>query len=147
MSGNLTPTSGENPVVMNVLRSFARDLWNVLDVRKGAAQPEVGGKSLSAVREQRVPGVLGLSRFRDGFEQFPQGAQGTLRTLSAERTFRPAFTAATLQRDGFERGSRAPVDLRGGLKTAVAAREDRPAAVTAAPAAFSASLDDLAALF
>ena len=131
---------------MNVLRSLARDLWNVLDVRKSAA-PEPGAKTLDAVRQQPVPAVLGLSRFRDGFEQFPQGALGTLRTLQTERAYRPAFTPASLQRDGFDGGRRAPVDLLGGVQAKFVKHEE-PAAPSA-PAAldFSASLDDLAALF
>lgn len=132
---------------MNVLRSLARDLWNVLDVNKGAAaSPEVGAKTLDAVRQQRVPGVLGLSRFRDGFEQFPQGAAGTLRTLQAERAYRPAFTPASLQRDGFDGGRRAPVDLSGGVKVKYATREASAAVASPAAPDFTASLDDLAAL-
>ena len=133
---------------MNVLRSLARDLWNVLDVKKGSATPEVGAKTLDAVRQQKVTGVLGLSRFRDGFEQFPQGAQGTLRTLQSERAFRPAFTPAPVQRgDGFEGGARrAPVDLSGGAKTKYSTRDQSAAATPAPQAHFSASLDDLASL-
>lgn len=127
---------------MNVLRSLARDLWNVVGTAKS---PEAGAKTLDAVRQQRVPGVLGLSRFRDGFEQFPQGPAGTLRTLQAERAFRPAFTPAALQRDGFDGGARRmPLDLSGGVKAKVAARE---AAASPMAAAFSASLDDLASVF
>ena len=131
---------------MNVFRSLARNLFNVPEV-KGATQPEPGGKTLNAVRQQRVPGVLGLSRFRDGFEQFPQGAQGALRTLQAERAYRPTFSApANTQRDGFDGARRAPVDLSGGVKPAAfEVKQQAPAAATAG--AFSASLDDLASLF
>ena len=131
---------------MNVFRSLARNLFNVLEV-KGATQPEPGAKTLNAVRQQRVPGVLGLSRFRDGFEQFPQGAQGALRTLQAERAYRPTFSApANTQRDGFDGARRAPVDLSGGVKPAAfEVKQQAPAAATAG--AFSASLDDLASLF
>lgn len=131
---------------MNVLRSLARDLWNVLDVTQGSATPEVGAKTLDAVRQQRVPGVLGLSRFRDGFEQFPQGAAGTLRTLQAERAFRPTFIPASRQRDGFEGGRRSPVDLSGGVKGAFSKTAEKPAPAAPASPDFSASLDDLASL-
>jgi len=131
---------------MNVFRSLARNLWNAVEI-KGTSQPEPGAKTLNAVREQRVPGVLGLSRFRDGFEQFPQGVQGTLRALQAERAFRPQLTAASLQRDGFEGGHRAPVDLSGGVKApAFEVKVETPAAAPS-NAGFTASLDDLAQLF
>ncbi len=130
---------------MNVLRSLARDLWNVLDVGK-ASRPEAGAKTLDAVRQKAVPSVLGLSRFRDGFEQFPQGATGTLRALASERAFRPAFTSAQLQRDGFERGGRAPVDLSGGVKPQFQVTEQAPAPAVDASNGFIASLDDVASL-
>lgn len=123
---------------MNVFRSLARNLWNALEV-KGAAQPEPGAKTLNVVREQRVPSVLGLSRFRDGFEQFPQGAR---RTLQAERAYRPAMTAANLQRDGFDGAHRAPVELSGGLRSAAFEGPAQPRAAQG----FTASLDELAAL-
>ncbi|MDP1827198.1 MAG: hypothetical protein Q8L48_28250 [Archangium sp.] len=129
---------------MNVLRSLARDLWNVVGAAKA---PEAGAKTLDAVRQQRVPGVLGLSRFRDGFEQFPQGAAGTLRTLQAERAFLPAFKPASLQRDGFDGGARRmPVDLCGGVKTKYATGEASGAVAAPAGGGFNASLDDLASL-
>lgn len=130
---------------MNVLRSLARDVWNVSEASKSKT-PEPGARTLDAVRQQRVPGVLGLSRFRDGFEQFPQGAQGTLRTLQAERAYRPAMVRVPLVRgDGFDAstGRRNPVDLAGGLKTKYSTREE--SALPAQPH-FSASLDDLASL-
>lgn len=135
---------------MNVLRSLARDLWNVLDVRgRGEVQgPEAGAGTLNAARQKAVPAVLGLSRFRDGFERFPQGAVGTLRTLQAERAFRPQLTQATRSRDGFDGARRAPVDLSGGVKPAAFSAQTELAAPAAAPApAFSASLDDLGGLF
>jgi hypothetical protein len=129
---------------MNVFRSLARNVVSFLDV-KGASQPEPGAKTLNAVRQQRVPGVLGLSRFRDGFEQFPQGAQGALRTLQAERAYRPTYSAPlNTQRDGFDGGRRSPVDLSGGVKPA-AFHVSNEAPVAAQ--GFSASLEDLASLF
>ncbi len=134
---------------MNVLRSLARDMWNLMDASRAAksAGPEAGGQSLHAVREQRVPAVVSLTRFRDGFDQFPQGVQGTLRTLQAERAFRPMVSAASLARDGFDAGRRAPMDLSGGVKVKpLAVTKDPVAAAAPAPTAFSASLDDLAAL-
>lgn len=134
---------------MNVLRSLARDVWNLVDASRASktAGPEAGGRTLHAVREQRVPGVLSLTRFRDGFEQFPQGVHGTLRTLQAERAFRPMVSAATLQRDGFDAGRRSPVDLSGGVKVKpLATTQDPVAPPPAAGNGFSASLDDLAAL-
>lgn len=107
---------------------------------------EVGAQSLQPVREQRVAPVLGLSRFRDAFEQFPQGAPGTLRTLSSERAFRPATaplpTARSLLRDGFDSGRRAPVNLTGSARPAVAVAVEKVAAQPPANA-FMASLDDL----
>jgi hypothetical protein len=134
---------------MNVFRSLARDVWNLMDASRlsKAAGPEAGGRTLNAVREQRVPGVLSLTRFRDGFEQFPQGVNGTLRTLQAERAFRPMVSAASLQRDGFDAGRRAPVDLSGGVKVKpLATTQDPVAAAAPASNGFTASLDDLAAL-
>jgi hypothetical protein len=133
---------------MNVLRSLARDLWNVLDVSKtGVQSPDVGATTLNAARQKAVPAVLGLSRFRDGFEQFPQGAVGTLRTLQAERAFRPQVTAQALQRDGFDGARRLPVDLSGGFKPSVHVTNAVPTAPVQAAPAFSASLQDLSALF
>lgn len=130
---------------MNVLRSLAKNLWNVLDVGK-AAQPDVGAKTLEAVRQKAVPSVLGLSRFRDGFDQFPQGPLGTLRAATSQSTYRASFNAAALQRDGFERGGRAPVDLSGGVKPQYQLTEQAPAPAAGASNGFAASLDDIAAL-
>ncbi len=130
---------------MNVFRSLARDVFNFASNRVGADAPvEPGAKTLAPLREQRVPPVLGTSRFRDAFEQFPQGAHGNLRTLATERAFRPQFSASparSLQTDGFERPTRRAVDLSGGL--------DTPARSTSGGSAspgFAASLDDLGAL-
>ena len=74
-----------------------------------------------------------------------QGAAGTLRTLQAERAFRPAFTPASIQRDGFDGGARrTPLDLSGGVKAKYSAQQ----AVASHPGpSFSASLDDLASVF
>lgn len=137
---------------MNVLRSFARDLVKFLEAdraSRSATPVEAGGKSLQPVREQKVPQVLGLSRFRDAFEQFPQGLGGTMRTLQAERAFQrqPAAQLKNLSRDGFDAGRRSPVDLSGGVKApAVALAPDAPAKAASAAGAFTASLDDLAGL-
>jgi hypothetical protein len=139
---------------VNVLRSFARDLVQFLHADRAARSAtavEVGGQSLQAVREQKVPAVLGLSRFRDAFEQFPQGMQGTVRTLQAERAFqRQAPVAAQLQhfsRDGFEAARRAPVNLSGGVKAPASALVlEAPAPAAGARGSFTASLDDLAGL-
>ena len=98
------------------------------------------------MRGNQVAAVLGLSRFRDGFEQFPQGAQGALRTLQSERAFRPAVTAASLQRDGFDGGRRGPVDLSGGVKPSFEVSTPAAEPHAAPSAGFSASLDDLGAL-
>jgi hypothetical protein len=134
---------------MNVFRSLARDVWNVFEAGR-AKSPEAGAKTLDAVRQQRVPGVLGLSRFRDGFEQFAQGAQGTVRTLQAERAYRPAMVRAPLVRgDGFDgpSGRKNPVDLAGGVKTKYSTREESAAAASpSSQGHFNASLDDLASL-
>jgi len=139
---------------VNVLRSFARDLVQFLQADRAArsATPvEAAGKSLQPVREQKVAPVLGLSRFRDAFEQFPQGLGGTMRTLQAERAFqRQAPVAAQLKnlsRDGFDAGRRAPVDLSGGVKaSALASVPDAPVSAASAKGGFTASLDDLAGL-
>lgn len=130
---------------MNVLRSLAREFLNVFDAGR-AAQPEPGAKTLNALRQPAVPPVLGLSRFRDGFESFPQGPLGTMRALSAERAFRPVVSAAQLQHDGFEAAPRSPVDLSGGVKPSFQLSEQTPAAAPAPDAGFMASLDDIAAL-
>jgi hypothetical protein len=138
---------------MNVLRSFARDLLQFLEAdraSRSATPVQPGGQSLQPVREKKVPAVLGLGRFRDAFEQFPQGATGTMRTLQAERAFQRLASALPLQhlmRDGFDPGRRALVDLSGGVKApAVALAPHAPAPAAAAPAAFTASLDDLVGL-
>lgn len=107
---------------------------------------EVGAQSLQPVRQQRVAPVLNVSRFRDAFEQFPQGAPGMLRTIQSERAFRPALaalpTARSLMRDGFDGGRRAPVNLSGGVR-APAVQVEQPVAAAAPSNAFTASLDDL----
>lgn len=137
---------------MNVLRSFARDLVQFLQAdrqARSATPVEAGGKSLQPVREQRVPAVLGLSRFRDAFEQFPQGMAGTMRTLQTERAFQRAAPAQlqSFSRDGFEAARRAPVNLSGGLKApAQASMPEAPAPAASAKGSFTASLDDLAGL-
>ena len=119
---------------MNVLRSLARDLWNVV----GTRSPELGGKTLDAVRQRPVTAVLGLSRFRDGFEKLP-----AIQTLKSAEHARPVFTRAALQRDGFDGGAvRSPVDLSGSGKTKLFTRDAAP---VSAPS-FSASLDGLASL-
>lgn len=134
---------------MNVLRSLARDLWSVLGAERsarGAAQP--GAQTLSAVRQARVPSVLGVHRYRDAFEQLPQGVHGALRTLAGERAFRPVSTVrpSPHQRDGFDAAPRLPVDLSGGVAPSVA-QAQAEAPVAAPPGnGFTASLDDLAAL-
>jgi hypothetical protein len=137
-------------LTMNVLRSLAREMWNLMDASRAStsAVPKPGEQSLNAVRQQRVAPVLNLSRYRDSFEQFPQGVQGTWRALRRERAFQPQVSAATLQRDGFDLGRRSPVDLSGGVKAApLASKRDAVQASPIAPTAFTASLDDLAAAF
>lgn len=138
---------------MNVLRSFARDLVKFLEAdraSRSATPVQPGGQSLQPVREKKVPAVLGLGRFRDAFEQFPQGMAGTMRTLQSERAFQrqpPAMQLKNLARDGFDAGHRAPVDLSGGVKApAVALAPDAPAPAAPSHGAFTASLDDLAGL-
>ncbi|MEW5738418.1 MAG: hypothetical protein AB1938_05800 [Myxococcota bacterium] len=136
---------------MNVLRSFARDLVQFLQADRAsrAATPvEVGSQSLQAVREQKVAAVIGLSRFRDAFEQFPQGLAGTVRTLQAERAFQRPLAAQlqNLSRDGFESARRSPVDLSGGVKAPAAALVPEAPAPASAQGSFTASLDDLAGL-
>ncbi|MFO0594537.1 MAG: hypothetical protein U0228_04515 [Myxococcaceae bacterium] len=132
---------------MNVLRSLARNLWNVMDVKSAGStsaslvQPEAGAKTLNAVRQQRVPGVLGLGRFRDGFEQLPQP---TARGFAPERAFRPQQLTrpAFSTRDGFESATRRPVDLSGAMKsTRAEAKSTTPVFPN-----LGATLDDLAAL-
>lgn len=130
---------------MSPLRSLARGILNVLDLGK-AAQPDPGATTLDAVRQKSVPAVLGLSRFRDGFEQFPQGPLGTLRAASAENTYRATVDASTLQRDGFERSARTPVDLTGGVKPQYQVTEPAPQPAADVGAGFVASLDDIAGL-
>ena len=130
---------------MNPLRNFARGILNVLDLGK-AAQPDAGAKTLDAVRQKAVPAVLGLSRFRDGFEQFPQGPLGTLRAVSSQSTYRATVDASTLQRDGFERNTRTPVDLTGGVKPQYQVTEQAPQPAADVSAGFVASLDDIAGL-
>jgi hypothetical protein len=131
---------------MNVLHSLARELVRFLEVdrpARGASPVQPGGASLQPVRERRVPAVLGLSRFRDGFEPLPGVAAVALRGPQ-----RPAAAVLTaLTRDGFEGGRRSLLDLSGGavgtppLSATTAARAGVPFA-----GAFSASLDDLLAL-
>ena len=122
------------PLVMNVFRSLARDLWNVV----GTKSPELGGKTLDAVRQRPVPAVLGLSRFSDGFQKFP-----AMRTLQPAEHARHVFARAALQRDGFDGGPRrSPVDLSGGVNRSASAA---PVA-QGATRGFSASLNELASL-
>lgn len=129
---------------MNPLRNFARGILNVLDLGK-AAQPDPGAKTLDAVRQKAVPAVLGLSRFRDGFEQSPQPL-GTLRAASSTNTYRATVDASQLQRDGFERSARTPVDLTGGVKPQYQVTEQAPSPAADVGAGFAASLDDIAGL-
>ncbi len=98
---------------MNVLRSLARELVN-LQVNVASAARDVG--SLQPVREQRVAPVVGLSRFRDAFDQLPQGPRGTMQALRAEHAAgqgpaRLAQALRALKTDGFEQARRAPVRL------------------------------------
>lgn len=135
---------------MNVFRSIARDVLDLANRVADKAPADLAAGSLQAVRQQRVAPVLQTSRFRDAFEQFPQGARGTLSTLATERAFRPQFSSApsrALQTDGFERSSRRGVDLTGGLKAAskLESKSDVVAASTASNG-FNASLDDLDSL-
>ena len=124
---------------MTILRNLARNLWNALET-KNATQPEPAARTLQSLRQERVPAVLGLSRFRDGFEQFPQ-ASG--RAAGPQRNFRPT-SQASVQRDGFDAAPRRPVDLSGAFRAATSQ------APTPSPAAtlldFSGSLSQLAAL-
>jgi hypothetical protein len=138
---------------VNVFRSFARDLVQFLHadrVARSATPVEVGGTSLQAVREQKVPAALGLSRFGDAFEQFPQGFTGTVRALWAERAFqRPAPMAQQLphfSRDGFEPARRAPLDLLGGHAPVAALVPEAPVSAAHAHGGFTASLDDFVGL-
>jgi hypothetical protein len=125
---------------MNVLRHLARNLWNAIETRGAERQAEVGAKTLHAARQQRVAPVLGLSRFRDGFEQLPPA--DAARTFASGRA--PTQTFAARLRDGFDAVARRPVDLSGGSRPA-AASASREANVAAHPG-FAASLQDLAAL-
>ena len=142
---------------MNVLRTLANRLWNTFETK--AAQPEAGAHTLDVVREQRVPAVLGLSRFRDGFEQLPlpndtrrPGQPRILRPLPPEppASFGPAMTNAprvVMHRDGFDAGVSARVDLHGGLRSPPSAPNHASRTEARAPLfGFSASLDQLAAL-
>jgi hypothetical protein len=123
---------------MTILRNLARNLWNAIET-KSATQPEAGARTLQSVRQERVPPVLGLSRFRDGFEQFPQ-ASGR---AASQPTFRPT-SQASLQRDGFDAAPRKPVDLSGAFRAANAQTATRSRAATLLD--FSGSLSQLAAL-
>ncbi|MFT3706199.1 MAG: hypothetical protein QM817_00905 [Archangium sp.] len=127
---------------MTVLRNLARNLWNAIETRSAAQTPEAGAKTLHAVREQRVPAVLGLGRFRDGFDKLPAPG-GAVRTAVPAGTFRPTFAPAQLRRDGFDSVRRAPVDLSGGTARPQAKGDSK--APSRVPN-FSASLDQLAAL-
>jgi hypothetical protein len=135
---------------VNVFRSIARDVMDLANRVAVKAPADLPSGSLAAVRQQRVAPVLQTSRFRDAFEQFPQGARGTLGTLSAERAFRPQFSAApgrSLQTDGFERATRRGVDLSGGLKASSKAESKAdPISAGVASNGFNASLDDLDSL-
>jgi hypothetical protein len=128
---------------MSVLRNLSRNLWNAIEIKSASKTPEAGAKTLHAVRQQRVPGVLGLGRFRDGFDKLPARAGGAVRTLVPAGTFRPSLAPAQLRRDGFDSMRRAPVDLSGGSKAQQPKADARPAGRAAN---FSASLDELAAL-
>lgn len=125
---------------MSILRNLSRNLWNAIEI-KGATAPEVGSKTLNAVRQQRVPGVLGLGRFRDGFDTLPQGV--AVRTAVPAAMFRPAFTPTLHRRDGFDSVRRAPVDLSGGMKSAQA--QAAKAKAEKAPN-FAATINELAGL-
>jgi hypothetical protein len=127
---------------MSLLRNLSRNLWNAIDVKAAGQRVAPGAENLHAVRQQRVPGVLGLGRFRDGFEQLP-GHVGRGRAQAAA-PFRAATSSTGVARDGFDSGRRSPLDLSGGLASRVSPQTSRAAAH---PPAFGASLDQLAALF
>lgn len=125
---------------MTILRNLARNLWNAIET-KSATQPEAGARTLQSVRQERVPPVLGLSRFRDGFEQFPQASGRTAQPTS--QRFQPTSQAA-LRRDGFDAAPRKPVDLSGAFRPATAQAATRSPAATLLD--FSGSISQLAAL-
>jgi len=131
---------------MNVLRSIARDFFNRV-AAENLTRPEVGVSGLNGVRQQRVAAVVDATRYRDSFEQLPQGSRGVRQTLGAERrSFHSALSAArtdSFMRDGFEAAHRAPVDLSGGVKPAVHVEEQAAPRPTLPSNGFMAALDDL----
>jgi hypothetical protein len=131
---------------MNVLRSLARDLVQFLQADRSVASE---GKSLQPLGQQKAAPVVGLARFRDAFEQLPQGLGGTMRALQAERVFLQRAPFVSPMRlasgDGFEAQRRAPVDLSGGVQvnSSSVSPDVAPTASPSPAAGFSASLDDL----
>lgn len=144
---------------MNVLRSLARELFNLYGTDSAQRKGEAGLRS--ALDKRIVPPVVDLSRYRDSFEQLPQGS-AALKTLKGERAFvksswaalglssfdaRPSAAEPRTQahfHDGFEAGRRRPVDLSGGVKpTPVTLAPEAPAPAPALTNGFAASLDDL----
>lgn len=142
---------------MNVFRSLAREL---ISLAGNEATKQTGELGLRSALEKRVvPAVVDLGRYRDSFDQLPQNFSSTMNSLKGERAFTkaswaslammpeapPSFRAsspafAAHLADGFESARRSPVDLSGGLTSAVtSAAATKPARSNG----FTASLNDL----
>ncbi len=145
---------------MNVLRSLARDLVNLYGSQGASKKADDTG--LNPLRQERVAPVVQLARWRDSFEQLPQGLNGAVNALKGERAFRqasgpssqPFFSPPPVSsraasgfsvRDGFEAASRRPVDLSGGAKPSFTLTTERSTPIASPSNAFTASLDDLLA--
>jgi hypothetical protein len=130
---------------MNVFRSIARDLLNTLSAESMARRtPGVSG--LNTVRQQKVAPVVDPTRYRDSFDQLPQGARARAAMQPERRTFHSALSVArndSFLRDGFERAQRAPVDLSGGVKPQFDVEAQAPQRPVLPGNGFTASLDDL----
>lgn len=130
---------------MNVFRSIARDLLNTLSAESMARRtPGVSG--LNTVRQQKIAPVVDPTRYRDSFDQLPQGTRARAAVQTERKYFHSALSAArtdSFMRDGFEAAHRAPVDLSGGVKPQVHVEEQQPQRPVLPTNGFTASLDDL----
>lgn len=154
---------------MNVFRTLDQGLERyrrLLDMRSDPTALPTG--SLTLVREQRVTPVLGLDNFADAFEQLPQQpreqarAQARLGSQAVRRVHVPAETSApyqpglsaasaqqlaqlqrSRQRDAFEAGRKAPVNLSGYGASAVRTSVGLRPSVDLGSNAFFASVADL----
>ncbi len=149
---------------LNSLFSNANAAWRVLldrNVREARSKesvrgdlPDVGGDTLSAVRQDAVPRVLRSPRQQDGFERLPDKRPEVWGTpavsVASNAGQRAAMVATNLFRDGFEPARRSPVELSGAPRFASGSEPTSSgaslfggSAESTSRVAFTASLDDL----